>query len=79
MENDMRHGYGIMILPNGTRYEGQWRFDKQHGHGSYTSPKHDYEGEFVNGKRHGPGVIRYKNGDIYEGPFENDKKQGLSH
>ena len=52
-KNDQRHGYGIMVLSNGARYEGEWLFDKHHGHGSYTGPKHDFEGEFVNGKRHG--------------------------
>ena len=72
----MRHGYGFMIQANGVRYEGQWQFNKHHGHGSYTSPEHDFEGEFVNGKHHGPGITRFKSGNVYEGPYENDKMHG---
>ena len=72
----MKHGFGILITAKGTRYEGEWQFNKPHGHGKYTCEKHDFEGEFVCGKRHGYGITRTKSGNVYEGPYENDKKHG---
>jgi hypothetical protein len=32
-ENDKANGYGIYTHANGSKYEGQWLDDKQHGIG----------------------------------------------
>ncbi len=32
----MKHGYGIYIWANGSRYEGTFKKDKKHGKGSIT-------------------------------------------
>jgi hypothetical protein len=35
-ENDKANGYGVYTHANGSRYEGEWVDDKQHGRGKET-------------------------------------------
>jgi len=34
--NEMRHGFGILIFLDHSRYEGEWKFDKINGKGKYV-------------------------------------------
>ena len=46
----MAHGYGIYINTEGSNYEGNWKFDQQHGNGIEKWPDGSkYEGEFYEG------------------------------
>ena len=36
--NDLYHGKGEMDYRNGSYFEGEWRFGKKHGFGTYTFP-----------------------------------------
>jgi len=66
-----------MTWPDGDRYEGSFKNDNFHGHGSYEyADGSKFIGEFVDGKREGKGVETYPNGDHYEGSFKNDKRHG---
>ena len=31
--DDLREGYGVYKWPDGSKYEGDWKSDKQHGKG----------------------------------------------
>lgn len=47
-----------MFWPDGTKYEGQFKLDKQHGHGrKIFSNGEFYVGEFANDKANGYGVF----------------------
>ena len=32
---DVRHGEGVYIFPDGSRFEGSWANDKKHGRGKF--------------------------------------------
>ena len=50
--NGLRHGFGLRVYSNGSRYQGQWVNDKMEGHGEFTQVAGGkYEGEFFNGFR----------------------------
>jgi hypothetical protein len=79
-----KHGKGIKVMPNGDRYEGEFRDDYRDGHGIYawgdkTQWAGDrYEGEYQRDLRHGWGVFQWSNGDRYEGAWQNDLRMGPS-
>jgi hypothetical protein len=72
-ENEVRHGYGRCVWPDGAVYEGNWKFDKACGQGTFLHTHGDkYEGEWYDDKAHGHGVYTHSNGAKYEGSWEND-------
>ena len=83
--NGKREKNGIMFFDNGAKYEGQWKNDKKHGKGVFTSSHYfdcknfvgmKYEGDFKDDKFEGYGVTTYTNGDKYEGEWKNNKQYG---
>lgn len=48
-QNGERHGYGIQIWPDGSKYEGNWRDDIRQGRGRLTNAEGDiYDGKNKN-------------------------------
>jgi len=72
----LRHGFGVCVWPDGSRYEGQWRYGTMTGKGTFTFKGNKYVGMWLNGKKHGQGKLVYADGSVYEGEFKNDKKHG---
>ena len=72
------HGRGVNTSADGrSRYEGDWRNDKAHGHGVNTSAGGGrYEGNWRNGEGHGHGVYTHTDGRRYDGEWRNDKPHG---
>lgn len=67
----------VMDLPNGDRYEGEFRNGLFNGRGVYTCRNGDrYEGEFLDDLKHGKGTYTSAGGDKYVGEFANDHRQG---
>lgn len=67
----------VVTLPNGDKYEGEFKNGLFHGWGIYTYRIGDrYEGEFRNDMKNGRGTYQYRNGDKYIGDFRNDVKEG---
>ena len=56
-------GYGRLVYPAGSIYNGDWKDGKWHGEGVLDLVKMNamYEGSFKNGLRHGWGKETYKN------------------
>eukprot|EP00056_Hartaetosiga_gracilis_P001800 m.47741 g.47741 ORF g.47741 m.47741 type:complete len:231 (+) comp10786_c0_seq2:49-741(+) len=74
---------GMVILPSGDRYKGEWKDDRMHGKGSYESKKDCflYDGGFEHGQRCGYGVYSVQVGDgeyykQYMGYWQQDKHHG---
>ena len=82
--NGKRELRGIMNYKDGSKYEGQWKDDKRHGKGVFTSMNYNnpnlagikYEGEFNNDRIEGFGIAKYTSGDKYEGEWKNNKQYG---
>ena len=52
--NGLMEGEGELIWPNGKKYKGQFKKDKQHGYGEvYEKNGRIIKGWFVNGELHG--------------------------
>ena len=61
------------------KYEGEYKFGKFSGHGTYTwSNGSTYVGEWSSGKMHGNGIYRSADGKTsYEGEFKNGDRDGI--
>ena len=81
VKNNNPHGKGVLILPNGTKYEGNfaWRlfWRVPHGKGKITYPLgseiESYEGDFWNCRIEGKGKICYRDGTHYIGKVKDGK------
>ena len=65
-----RNGKGVHIWPNGTRYDGSFRYNQLHGEGCLVSGRMTYRGTFHKNTRHGQGEQTFSNGSIYQGQFQ---------
>lgn len=62
---------------NGDVYQGQWRNNRPHGEGRYTTLRGDeYVGHFHNGRFQGQGSYRFSNGDQYKGQWQAGRMEG---
>ncbi len=62
-KDDMKHGFGTFVYPDGSKYVGEWTNDLRHGQGEYTYASGDvYKGSWKNGKKSGEGVYNYPPG-----------------
>lgn len=65
---------GTTVRPNGEKYVGEWKNDRRHGYGTFTSKKEKYTGTW----RHGiefRGTKTWSDGTSYAGEWQN----GLFH
>ena len=75
IENGVPNGLGVVIHPDGGKYEGEFKDGKNHGQGTFTSFWVIYEGEFKDGKIH-QGTETFLNGEKYVGEFKDGKRHG---
>ncbi len=57
IQDELRHGKGVMIYADGSNYNGEWTNDLRHGLGSFTADDsaENYEGSWENDKYNGHG------------------------
>lgn len=73
----MREGYGILLLKDGSKYQGFFKENKMNGRGRLVGTKGDYyEGEFKDDKAHIFGKYVNAEGGIYVGQWKDDKQEG---
>ena len=75
--NNFRHGRGIQLWPDGSKYSGQWKNNNASGKGKLLHSNGDiYEGEWDNNKPNGFGEYIREDGNRYIGEWKNDKQDG---
>ena len=73
----IRHGRGIQVWIDGTKYEGYWLNDKANKTGKLIHSDGDiYEGEWKDDKVEGFGKYIHLDGSKYEGEWKDDKQHG---
>ena len=76
-KENMRNGYGIYYLPDGSIYNGMWNQGVPSGRGVFTWPDSSlYDGDWKDGKRHGQGLLKTSDGFIYDGMWANNAMDG---
>ena len=68
LRNGKKHGRGVQIYADKSRYEGTWKNDMAHGYGKLEFANGDvYEGTWLNDKAHGNGTYKHASGLVYKG------------
>lgn len=76
-ENELKHGKGLEISPNGNTYKGQFLNGKPEGFGNFRWYHGEmYEGQWRAGLKHGSGIWKGANGESYVGEWKNGKPDG---
>ncbi|CAC5419856.1 unnamed protein product [Mytilus coruscus] len=73
-----KHGFGKLLLKDGTYYEGQFNQGEITGTGFkfFSATKCKYKGQFVKGEMHGRGIMEFPDSSEYEGNFVHNRKNG---
>lgn len=72
-----RHGFGMQIWGDGTKYVGYWREDRIEGRGRMISRDGDvYTGEWKTNAAHGVGEYEDAAGMRYSGEWAKDRQEG---
>lgn len=75
---DTRQGKGVLVWPDGSRYEGFWIDNQAWGHGRLIHADKDvYVGQWHKDKAHGKGKYHHADGSVYEGDWDQDKQTGF--
>jgi len=77
-EGEEKNVLGTFIWKsNGSRYEGEWKENKENGRGyKYWPDGATFEGEWKEGKFNGYGKHTWASGSSYEGSWVNHKRNG---
>lgn len=74
----LRHGYGLYVFRNGTKYLGNYYHGTREGYGLMSFPDNaKYAGTWKHNLKNGYGRYTYKNGDLYEGQWKENKRHGV--
>ena len=77
IKKNLRHGRGIQVWPDGSKYIGYWKNNQANGKGKLIHQDGDiYEGDWQSGKPNGKGCYIHLDGSKYVGDWKNDKQEG---
>ena len=77
IKNNKRHGRGIQVWPDGSKYMGYWQNNQACGKGKLIHQDGDiYEGDWQSDKPNGEGCYIHIDGTKYVGEWKNDKQDG---
>ena len=76
-DEGLRHGYGVLLFPNGTKYKGSFQNDFITGRGEVSYPDGlYYKGSFEWNLFNGMGELAISKSQKYVGEFRNGKPHG---
>ena len=76
-KHNKRHGRGIQVWPDGSKYIGYWKNNQAWGKGKLIHHDGDiYEGDWESGKPNGTGTYTHADGSKYVGEWKDDKQEG---
>ena len=76
-KNGIPNGSGTLSIPDGYKYEGEWKDGERNGRGTYTYRDGNvYIGDFESGQKHGNGLLKFLNGNKYEGEWKKETRHG---
>ena len=76
-KNGLRNGLGKYTMPDGFKYEGEWKDDQIQGKGVARYPTGQiYEGFFKQGVPNGEGTMTFSDGTKYKGTWLDGKMEG---
>ncbi|KAK7197856.1 Phosphatidylinositol 4-phosphate 5-kinase [Novymonas esmeraldas] len=71
---NLRHGYGRMVYPDGSRYLGRWVHGRRSGKGRYVyADGSSYDGTWVKDEKHGSGTYHLLDGSTFVGTFHHNE------
>jgi hypothetical protein len=74
---DRAEGFGVFVMRNGSRYEGEFRNSLKHGMGTERFGNGEtYVGNYERNRPNGEGEYYWCNGDYYKGGFSNGLRHG---
>lgn len=77
VENNLYDGYGVMLWPDGSRYDGMFKDGKITGTGRFIRSNGDvYQGNLENFKANGYGIYKQAGAIIYKGNWKDDRQHG---
>lgn len=76
-ETNERHGFGLQIWGDGSKYTGNWKYDKANGKGRLVHCDGDvYSGDWKDDMAHGIGEYTDISGMRYNGDWVEDQQEG---
>lgn len=77
-EEGLKHGYGVLVRDDGSKYEGFFFNDSINGRGRYIDHQgcFYYEGTWKENKAHGKGSYFLSDGTRYTGDWKDDVQEG---
>lgn len=77
LEGNCQEGHGVMVYPDGSRYDGEFLIGKKHGQGTYTLKNGaSSQGEWKYDKMVGEATITFPDGARYTGSVVDGKPSG---
>jgi hypothetical protein len=77
VSNGIKSGKGVYRWLDGTKYDGEWYKDREHGFGIKQYANGDcYHGEWKEGLFHGQGIYEWENGERFEGSWQDNLEHG---
>jgi hypothetical protein len=77
-KNNRPHGIGVLVLSDGSIYEGEFVKGVRHGIGRIYHPSLEfYEGEWRDGTPNGKGKYKFADGLVYEGEWLDSQQHGF--
>ena len=81
-QDGVKCGKGTFTWPDGSTYEGEFRYDVMHGKGIHNARgpiagENRYEGRFYRDQKCGFGVMRYASQLCYRGTWLRDQREGV--
>ena len=78
MKDNLQHGKGKVLFSDGSSYEGDWQYGKQHGYGVWKQAGKTFSGTWEHGLMHGEIEIDDGKGGLAKAIYKSGKQKPFS-